>query len=104
MRLRRNCTKHEHFPAQVEKIGQRFTNKGYKQDLIKQKIEEVKRMDRATLIKDKEKDDTRTNAVPIVLNYNTQHKNVEDYKTPLAHVTDRHTFKRTPPADTNICI
>lgn len=53
MRLRRNCTKNE-FLAQADEIGHRFIDKAYNSDRIEAKIQEVKKMDRTKLIKDKQ--------------------------------------------------
>lgn len=55
MGLRRICDSLDTFLDQAEKMGQRFTLKGYD----KKKIAEVKEMNRSHLIKDKIKDKIR---------------------------------------------
>lgn len=105
MRLRRNCMNKADFCTQVNLIGERFINKGYDTNLIKEKIEEVKNMQREALLEDK-KSICQQDQVPLVLEYNFQYKKIEKIvarhwhilKSPREVLPDRPKFmyRRAP--------
>lgn len=76
-RLKRNCTKQDVFLKQAEFIRQRFIQKGYGPDFIKEKIKDVAVMDRSKLIEDSSKKTDSMNSVPLVMDYSLQHKQIE---------------------------
>lgn len=60
--------------------------------MITSKIQEVEKMDQTILIKDNQKQDSRINVAPIILDYNAQHKKVEKIIKRHWHIllTDTH--------------
>lgn len=62
---------------QQTKVGQRFTNKGYDSKFIEKTTKEVLDMDRIVLMKDREHSNQQIDRVPIILEYNTQYKQIE---------------------------
>lgn len=85
MRLRRNCTLDEDFQAQAKSIGMRFIDKGYDQDFIEEQILEVGRMSRQELLEDKTPT-CQLDQVPLVLDYNFQHKKIENIVSRHWHI------------------
>lgn len=79
--LRRNCSDDSTYLEQAKVLGKRFIMKGYNEDFIEEKIKEVYRIPRNTLIQDKEKETSKFCAIPLIFNYNTQHKEVEQIIT-----------------------
>lgn len=65
------------FNEQARFIGKRFIKRGYDEDFINQKIEEVTRMERTPLFQDRSRNERITYELPIILDYNVQHKQVE---------------------------
>ena len=77
MRLRRNCSDPQVFLEQANMIGMKFINKGYSEDFIQSEIKKVYEIPRDTLIQDKEKAIRSEQELPIILNYNIQHRQIE---------------------------
>ena len=76
-RIRRNCTDDNTFMDQAKFVGSKFTQKGYSEDFIQLKIEEVKNVSRENLISDKKKFAKVEQEIPIILNFNVQHRQLE---------------------------
>lgn len=77
IRLGRNCSNKEVIAKQAKMIGRRFTERGYNEDFITEKKEEVSRIEREDLIKDKPRSEENKYDLPIILNYDLQFKQVE---------------------------
>lgn len=93
LRIKRNCTRKEDFQAQAKILEQRFINKGYEKKFITEKIQEVERMNRPTLMKDKGKDRLEfIDNIMIILDYNIQYKKVERIIKKHLHIlkSDKH--------------
>lgn len=67
----------ETFLEQAKLIGERFVQKGYDAKFIKEKINDVALLDRGKLIQDGEKNPTQQDNVPIIMDYNIRHKQIE---------------------------
>lgn len=93
MRLRRNCTLEEDFYMQARMIGERFTSKGYDQEFIKDKIVEVGQMQRKELLEDKTPM-CQQDQVPLVFDYNFQHKKIESIISRHWHILKSDTGLR----------
>lgn len=74
--LRRNCTNQSTFIEQETRIGEKFIHKGYNENFIEEKINEVLHIQRDDLIKDKQRK-VKYQEVPKIIDYNTQHQQVE---------------------------
>lgn len=72
LRLRHNCTNIEEFQSQANMIGERFIQKGYEENFIKEKIEEVTQIPRSGLLVNK-KSTSKQDLVPVVLEYNVHY-------------------------------
>lgn len=57
-------------------ISQRLHEKGYQEAHIASQLQIVNAIDRATLLKDKSKQNVFRDHMPIILNYGAQHKKV----------------------------
>lgn len=77
MRIKRNCTKIETYFKQAEKIGERFMSKGYDRQFIKTQIAEVSKLDRNELIKEKIPQKNPVEGIPLILDFNAQHRKTE---------------------------
>lgn len=75
--LRKNCTDKSVYLEQAKLMGKKFVSKGYSKNFIEEKIQEVYRIPRESLIQDKEKNTTKYQEIPLIMNYNTQHRQVE---------------------------
>ncbi|XP_073465138.1 uncharacterized protein [Aquarana catesbeiana] len=84
---------------QAELIAQRFAKKGYDQQLIRDKILEVKEMDRKELIRDKTRNETTLAVAPIILDFNAQHKRIEKIIKRHWHIllADKELQDKLPP-------
>ena len=78
VRIRRNCTDSQTFLEQAKMIGEKFVNKGYDDSFIQTQIQNVLEIPRETLIEDRIKNKDMDDQVPIILNYNVQHKQLEN--------------------------
>ena len=77
LRIRRNCSDPEVFLDQAKTIGIFFIDKGYNKDFIMEQIQKVYETPRTSLTQDKIKTKRLETELPIILNYNTQHKQLE---------------------------
>lgn len=62
---------------QAKIIGNKFTSKGYNKNFIEDKIQEVYDIPREKLIQDKVKESKQYQEIPLIMNFNTQHKQIE---------------------------
>lgn len=84
MRLRRNCTNEVDFLIQANMIGERFIQRGYDKDFIKEKIE-VMHIQREDLLEDK-KSTCQQDQFPVILEYNIQYRKIEKIITRHWHI------------------
>lgn len=75
-RLKRNCTKEEDYRNQAQVIGERFKAKGYNEDWLKNQIEHVNLLDRNKMLEEQPKTRVQNEVPSIVLDFNTQHRDV----------------------------
>lgn len=115
IRLRRNCSDKQTYMKQAEMIGERFIQKGYKTAFIEEKIQDIAHVDRDALIKDTTKKIDDKERVPIIMDFNVQHKHVEKIFKKHWDIlkTDRHlstilperpkfTYRRAPTLRDNL--
>ena len=76
VRLRRNCTYESDYSLQADMIGLRFKEKGYEESWIKGQIDTVKKLDRKEMLQDKPKKCQQQTAPVLILDYNSQYKDV----------------------------
>lgn len=76
VRLRMNCTTESNYRQQAVFIWECFIDKGYEKSFVQQKIKEVRNIERQNFL-NKAKEEPNYSEIPLILNYNTQLKNLE---------------------------
>lgn len=79
IRIRRNCSKPEHFERQSRILIERFLEKGYDKRSLEKTKEEVMRMNRDEMLKDKKRNENKKdeNDAAFLTNFNRHYREVE---------------------------
>ncbi|XP_068123503.1 vomeronasal type-2 receptor 26-like [Hyperolius riggenbachi] len=77
--MRRNCTKINNYEQQSQMLMERFIEKGYQEEPLRQEIERIKHINRDFLVRDNQRTQgNRQYEFAVCLDYNTQHKDVDN--------------------------
>ncbi|XP_073481353.1 uncharacterized protein [Aquarana catesbeiana] len=78
IRIRRNCDRMEDYLQQTDILIDRFTDKGYKRNVLENIRLKVANMDRELILSSKVRKHKQDNSIPFITGFNTQYKKLED--------------------------